>query len=294
MMRVVNFSEVLQYGIGEKIPCFRGILAKAYDYNSDTNEHGPWSVQNVELVQPEGGGPKLRVKVWNREPIPKHWVGKVVEVISVEGERGIKGVSMEQDTYKWRDGQPIKKQVEVRCGDGAGFYLLADGGHQGGHQSQNQPAPTRQQAPQAPQGTQRGQNAPQNPGASQSQPARGQQSRQAPAQQQTEQRQTTPEERRAQKDAEASQALKEAIKFAARKVSGFRVVLKAMDKLQEERQAIGKPLTSDQFQGMCTSVFIAGDRTFQWEKLPMTNEDMERLWPQSARPDNQTNEAPQG
>lgn len=288
-MRVVNFNEVLQYGIGEKIPCFRGILAKVYDYNSDTNQHGPWSVQNCELVQPEGGGPKLRVKVWNREPIPKQWVGRVVEVMAVEGDKGIKGVQMEQDTYKWQQGQPIKTQVEVKCGDGAGFYLLEDGGGHQGHQPQNQAQAQRQQPTRAPQPTQRGQQTPPSANAPQGQPARQQQTQ---TQQQT-QPQQSPEERRAAKDEEAAKALFGAIKFAARKVSGFRVVLRAMDKLQEERQAIGKPLSADQFQGMSTSIFIAGDRAFQWDKLPMTNEDLERLWPQSARPDTQTNQPQQ-
>lgn len=70
-----------------------------------------------------------------------------------------------------------------------------------------------------------------------------------------------------------------AAKFAARKVSGFRVVLRAMDQLAEERQKLGKPLTPEQFQGMTTSIFIAGDRAFIWEQLPMSEELLEKYWP---------------
>lgn len=284
-MRVVSFADVLQHEIKEKIPCFRGRLSKVYDYKSDTNDRGPWSIQNVEIVAPEGGGQRLRVKVWNREPVPKQWVGKVVELQAVEGEKGIKGLTVEQDTYKWQDGQPIKKQIEIQCGDGAGFYLLTEG-QQTGHEPQNQPPPARQQAATAPQGQSRGQGAAQQPGASQRQPAappaeNSQQQEQPPARQPK-----TPEERRAEKESGYRKSISDAAKFAARKVSGFRIVLKAMDELQKERQAIQRPLTADQFQGMCTSIFIAGDRSFQWEGLPMTSDDLEKFWPQPAQPAN--------
>lgn len=270
-MRLVSLSEASAYEIKEKIPAFRGKITRINDPNSGIRDGEPWSMQNLELCDQDQPTIRLRIKLWNGEEIPKTWLHKIVMIESVEGQKGLKGVTMEQDTYNWQEGQPIKKQVEVQCGNGALFYL-ADS--RAVDQPQNQAAPARQQAPHRPQ------TAAQTP------------ARPEPAQRETAPQQQAPAKTAAEIVAEREAGYRSAIigagKFVGRKVSGFAVVLAAMDKLQEERQRQGKPITADQFQGMCTSIFIAGDRSFQWDKLPTTLEDLEKFWPVSRKAVNQS------
>lgn len=279
-MRLVPFNEVVQYDIKEKIPAFRGKITKINDYNVGERNGDPWSIQNLELCNPDDPKQRVRVKLWNREEVPKQWIHKIAMVECVEGERGPKGVTMEQDTYRWREGQPIKKQVEVQCGDGAMFYLASDVANQ----PRNAPAQTRQQPANAPQDGGGGRTADHGPA-----PQKGSQAAPAnqPAPQQQGQGQSQTHARRSGiTEEDKREAVAEAAKFVARKVSGFRVVLRAMDILADERSKIGRPLTPEQFQGMTTSIFIAGDRAFKWDLLPMTEELLEKYWPQPSKPAN--------
>lgn len=277
-MRLITVAEAVQYDLKEKVPALRGKVTRVNDRRSGTTNGRNWSFQNCELADLQNGAVRLRVKVWNREDIPKTWTNKIVLIQSVEGEKGFKGCVIEQDTYNWKEGQPIKKQLEVQCEDGCGFDLADD--------RQEQPPPARQQSAQPPQDNGRRQTA-------QSAPARptGNQRAEGPPPDQGQQQESPPPakttaDKATEREEEYRKGIIDAGKFIGRKVNGFACVLKAMDKLQEQRQAMGKPLTSDQFQGMCTSIFIAGDRSFQWDKLPTTLADLEKFWPERKQPAN--------
>lgn len=275
-MRLITVAEAVQYDLKEKVPALRGKITRVNDRKAGCTNGRNWSFQNFEIADLTNGAIRLRVKVWNREDVPKTWTHKIVLIQSVEGEKGVHGVTIEQDTYNWKEGQPIKKQLEVQGEDGCGFDLADD--------RQEQAPPARQQAAQPPPAASRpqgAQSAPARPAGTQrpNDPAWVGKTA-APAPQQT------AAEKAAEREAEYRKAIAGAGKFIGRKVSGFACVLSAMDKLQAVRQEMGKPLTADQFQGMCTSIFIAGDRSFQWDKLPTTLADLEKFWPEKKQPAN--------
>lgn len=257
-MRIITLAEAANYDLQEKIPAFRGKITKVFDRQAGTNDRGAWSFQSVVMSDLSDSRIMIRVKIWGREAVPRNWVGQTILVESAQGPKGIKGVTMTQDTYQWKEGQPIKKQIEIKCDDGCGFTI--DQG-QASDPAPQEPAPARHQpasAPTAPQGHQ-------TPAPERQQPA-------PPPAREPAQPKTKEDEQRA--------AVRECIFFVARKVTAFRIILKGMDQLADERKALGKPLSVEQFQGMCTSIFIAGDRTFQWDKMPASAEALENVWPQ--------------
>lgn len=294
-MRVVQFSEAVAYDLKEKVPALRGKIIRINDYHSGVTNGNGWSFQNLVLADPDKANVQLRVKVWNREEIPKPWAGKIVIVESVEGDRGPKGVTIEQDTYNWKDGQPIKKQLEVQCSDGAVFELANGSAAQSSEPSrpaqQNQGTQSRQQAPREPQGGGRADRAESRParpeGTQRAAHGPGTQAAQDHQREQQPAPAKTAAEKAAEREAEYRKAIVDAGKFAGRKLAGMAIVMRAVDKLAEERQKIQKPLSTDQYQGICTTIFIAGDRTFQWDKLPTTLGDLEKFWPEPRKPDNQ-------
>lgn len=293
-MRLITVAEAAQYDLKEKVPALRGKITRINDRRSGVTNGKGWSFQNLEIADLTNGAIRLRVKVWNRDDIPKTWTNKIVLVESVEGERGPKGCTIEQDTYKWQEGQPIKKQLEIQCDDGCQFELADDRGGQQSHPPQNQQPPARQQAAPQPQGGGRSGtagNQSARPTGRQNDPGWvGENDQQPPDQRQQPADPPAPRKTAQELAAERAEGYTKAIidtgKFIGRKVSGFACVLAAMDALQEKRQAMGKPLTADQFQGMCTSIFIAGDRSFQWDKLPTTLADLEKFWPEKKQPAN--------
>jgi hypothetical protein len=291
-MRLVTFAEAASYDLKEKVPATRGKITRINDYKSGVTNGNNWSFQNFELCDPDQPTIRLRVKVWNRDEVPKTWINKIVLIESVEGERGPKGVVMEQDTYKWKEGQPIKKQLEIQCSDGALFELAQNAGTQQRPDPRNQPAQSRQQAASEPPPQDRAERAESRPA-----PQRGNQRPESPEDYQPANpphresnpapAQKTTEQKIAEREAEYRKAIIDAGKFAGRKLAGMAVVMRAVDKLADERQKIGKPLSVDQFQGICTTIFIAGDRNFQWDKLPTTLADLEKFWPEPRKADNQ-------
>lgn len=266
-MRVVSFEDASKHEIGEKIPCFRGKLIRVNPFKEGHNDKGAWSIQNVEVCDPENPRTKLRVKLFNFPEVQRDWTNHLVEILSAEGERGLKGVTVKKDEYNWREGQPIKKIVEVYFEDGASFHLAGAESHQ---------------------------RAPQNTTTeSQSRPANASKdvSGHAPAQTQptrsTRQGPLTPEpqaQTRKAPPADLKQRVREAAVFAGKKVNGFRIVMKAVDKLQDERREAGRPLSAEQYQGICTSIFISGDRAYMWENIPSKADELEMLFPKGKEP----------
>jgi hypothetical protein len=142
-MRILTIAEALNLEPGEKVPALRGKIVKIFDRSSGNNEHGDWSIQNLELIDASDPKLKLKVKVFDREDIPRSWTNKTIYIESGTGEKGIKGCEIKQDTYRWTEGQPIKKLLEVKTGSGAAI----NPNDQVGQPAQNSPAPAPAPAP---------------------------------------------------------------------------------------------------------------------------------------------------
>lgn len=272
---MVPLSEAQAYDLKEKIPATRGKITRINDYVTGNTNGNAWAFQTFELCDPKDPKVRVRAKAWNGQEIPKTWISQIVHLECVEGERGPKGVTMEQDTYRWKEGQPIKKQIEIQCGDGAVFALAGNTPiSQESGPAQNQPGATRQRPANAPQGTAPAQTA---------SPAAASQTASQPAPAQT--RKAHDGEPSLNEDEKRGLVAK-AAKFVGRRIGGFRIIMRAMDKFAEERQKAGRPLTPEHYQAMCSSIFIDGNKVYMWENLPMTEELLEKYWPQPAKPAN--------
>lgn len=249
-MRLVTMAEAVAFDIGEKVPCIKGKILKVYDQTTGTNEHGAWSIQNVELVDPNDVKIKLRVKLFNQKPIEKSWSGRILYIESATGEKGIKHVTIVEDTYKKKEGAPIKKQLEVKDEAVVG---LADG--MGSAPAPQTPAPAQQQ--QAP---------PANTPAPQSQ---------AP----TPTPQTTTTQGRPAGTKSAQELAEEHFAKDKKNVQDFRVetarainafflIMDGVDHLAKLRTEKGKSMTPEQFHGTTTSIFIKMDRAGMVGSLP--------------------------
>jgi hypothetical protein len=118
-MRVIHLSEVLQMEPGETVTATKGKLKSVFERNTGTNEHGDWSIQNVILAD---GELEIKVKVCDRETaIPSAWKGKLIYLTSVNGDKGITGLKVKEDTYKGKTSKILSatKTAEIGLQDGS-------------------------------------------------------------------------------------------------------------------------------------------------------------------------------
>lgn len=105
MPRIVTLKEALAYDKGEIIPSVRGKLTALYDRNSGTNDRGEWSIQNAELTDATG---KIKLKITDRDALPKEWKGREVVLSCNDGNKGLTGLKADDDTYKGKTSKIIK------------------------------------------------------------------------------------------------------------------------------------------------------------------------------------------
>lgn len=96
-MRVLTIRDVEELGVDEIIPAVRGQIKKVFDYTSGTNNHGPWSFQNLILKQ---GGSEIKVKLKLQSKFDSSWEGANIIIMCKEGNRGLTGVKRAVDDYK--------------------------------------------------------------------------------------------------------------------------------------------------------------------------------------------------
>lgn len=287
-MREVPIADVAQFEIGEAVPAFAGRVLRVQDQNSGTNNFGNWTIQTLDVADENDPNVKVRVKVFDRDEIPKSWINRVVLIQSGQGDKGqIQGVAMAQG-YQGRG-----KCVEVKTNLGA-FVDLADGApapaqppqrqnypNQGGGNRQNQGYAGRNQPANAPQG---GRTAQHGGGRQQNAP-QGQPAQRPPQQNQTAQRESNtqsrapkPPETPEQKQARLMAGVADLYKFTARTLSGYKVILRAARKLQDEEAKAGTPLTDAHFQALCATLFIQAKDNGKLLNLPTS--DVEKYLPQ--------------
>lgn len=94
---VIPISQLLQANSGFIPPCVRGIVTDVFDQTSGTNEHGDWKIQNIWIKEGES---KIKVKVTDREALPKSLKGHGVVITCKEGDKGLTGMKVKEDNYR--------------------------------------------------------------------------------------------------------------------------------------------------------------------------------------------------
>lgn len=239
-MRVIPLAEILTMDIGEIVPSTRGKISNVFGRKTGNNDHGDWSVQAVVLKKDKA---ELRVKLWNHPEIPKSWKGKELVIISATGTKGIKGLQVQQDDYNWKEGQPVKKLLEVKEDAEVGL----DGAMPTGTPAAETPKPAEQPA---------------------KAPA---QTAQAPAPAKTPSKTSlvSPDDRR--------NCIIRTKRFLMTRVNGYELVLRGAGHLAAKLQAAGTAITPEHFQAMCASLYISCERAGQFDELPP--DDLDKYFP---------------
>lgn len=117
-MRVVSIGEVKQLDHKEVVPSVRGILKSVFKPNAGTNDHGPWSIQNVMLKDSSG---EIKVSLRNRDEIPLTAKGQAILIECNDGDKGKTGVYAEDDDYRGKVERIIKVtgSAKIEIGNGA-------------------------------------------------------------------------------------------------------------------------------------------------------------------------------
>lgn len=82
---------------GEPVPSLRGKVTNVFKRFTGTNDHGDWSIQTI-VVRDETGEAKL--KIVDRDEIPKTWQGHEVHAFCKAGDKGLTGLKIEDDEYR--------------------------------------------------------------------------------------------------------------------------------------------------------------------------------------------------
>lgn len=255
-MRVVTVTEALALEIGEKIPSIKARVEKVYDQTTGENTHGPWSIQNINVVDPANPKSKTKLKVFNQEALPKNIEGKVIYIESQQGDKGLLGIEVAKDTYKWKDGDPIKKLIEVRK---QATITVGEPQAQGQQAAPQNPAPANTPAP--------AQNAPANQQAS------------APANTPAPQKPAkTAADVAAERFTESKKHVGDFRRQLGRHINALRMIRKAVFHLDETEKKEGRALTPEQIQGLTTTLYIQLQRSGLPDCLPY--DDLEQYLPE--------------
>lgn len=99
---------------GETVTATKGKLKAVFERNTGTNEHGNWSIQNVIISD---GDVEMKVKVCDRESaIPSAWKGKLIYLTSLNGDKGITGLKVKEDTYKGKTSKILSATKTAEIG----------------------------------------------------------------------------------------------------------------------------------------------------------------------------------
>lgn len=97
-MRVVPIAQCYELQAGEIVPSVRGVLKEVWDRNSGQNAKGDWALQNLLLV--DESGKDIKVKLQDRDAVPKTWKGREVYIYCNDGGKGLTGIKAKDDEYR--------------------------------------------------------------------------------------------------------------------------------------------------------------------------------------------------
>ena len=85
-MKTIPLAQVAKLPAGSRVGATFGLVKDiGIRTTSKADAPRPWSLQHVLL---EDGGRRMRVGVWNRDPLPKEWEGKVLLILAKEAGTG--------------------------------------------------------------------------------------------------------------------------------------------------------------------------------------------------------------
>jgi hypothetical protein len=116
-MRVLSVSDVLGMSDGEIIPALKCRVKAVFDHKSGTNSNGEWAIQNI--IVDDAAGAEIKVKVCDKDELPKSIKGKWVHFVCYKGDKGLSGVKVAEDTYKGRTALIVKvtKSADIETGE---------------------------------------------------------------------------------------------------------------------------------------------------------------------------------
>jgi hypothetical protein len=130
-MRLVKLNELEGYSDKELLPCVRGRIVKVHKAASGNGNYGPWHLQDIEI---EGDGARKIVLLSGKEAMPTNYEGRMVEFSCNEGDK-MTGVYAHFDQKK--------KVLKIKVTETGHIDFIENGGN-GGAQSHQEPAQTRQ------------------------------------------------------------------------------------------------------------------------------------------------------
>lgn len=281
-MNCISVSEASKREIGEKIPALKGKITRINKYN----HVGKGTCQNLTIQDLNTRTP-MKLKIWDGQEVPASWANQVVYLISGEGKKGgLQGLEVAQDTYEWREGEPVKKLIEMREGSGATMEIAKDGDGQE-MPTQTEKAPPREeprrenppttehrQGSREPERGNPGQQSRPDPSASEGQTDE----RPAPIQSRAPK---TPEEIKAEQAELTKRTVHEAARFIGRRLNGFRMIFRAVDVLRKERATMEQPLSEEHFKSLCATIYIDCNKKGCFDSFPASKEEFEKSFPAS-------------
>lgn len=115
-MRVVPIKELAVLTLGETVPSVRGKLTAIYDRKTGQGQNGEWSLQNCELTDSTG---KIKVKLDDRDALPKDWRGREVYISCNNGDKGLTGIKIKEETYKGNTSRILSVTESAHLDDAA-------------------------------------------------------------------------------------------------------------------------------------------------------------------------------
>ncbi len=104
-MRLIPIKDLLAMEEEEAVPAMRGTIKRVFGRSEGSNEHGPWSLQNVIVTEPGNDKIEIKVKLKDQEEVPEKSKGRSLYVESHRGDRGMTGIKIKEETYQ---GKPRK------------------------------------------------------------------------------------------------------------------------------------------------------------------------------------------
>jgi len=103
-MQLLTLKEVLALPPGTPVPATAGMIKDLSAYQSGTNEHGPWSIQNAFIEDDSGS---LPMKIGNQAEIPRTMIGQTLFFLAHRKTKG--GLSgLKADLEEWSEEGKVK------------------------------------------------------------------------------------------------------------------------------------------------------------------------------------------
>lgn len=284
-------------GDGEIPPGLCGKIKTVMNFNRGESDHGPWTLQNIILTDVQDPKAEVKVKLKNRDPLPKTIKGRVMYFTCTQSDKGLTGLKMTSETYKNKTSNVVNCTATAWMGEvdptqgQAQQHPYQPPYNPPGHPAPNQPpyvppgpapyyanAPQQQPYQQPAPYTAPAYQPPPQPAPAQQPPAGFYQPPPAPQQpppespeQEAARRKFEAEQEKAKRESGYRKGVAETRIFLAKRANLYLLALHTADyiKKQYETQNGGEgAMAQEQYQAMTSSLFISADKFSCAEVLP--------------------------